>query len=94
MEDFKSHKKYVLAMQSRDWGTCDLIADEHKELVAEITRLKGQLLRAEGCLSAVIEDIEAPFNLGLADLNPHWVAYFRAKEYLARQILKEIEKND
>ena len=44
-------KKYAEAMQWRDWQTCDLIADEHKQLVNEITELRQRLLEAEDKLT-------------------------------------------
>lgn len=41
--DFKDTKKYDEAMQARDWQTCDLVADEHKELMGKIKDLEADL---------------------------------------------------
>ena len=40
--DFKSTKKYIEAMQARNWQQCDLIADEHKALVEIINQLEQE----------------------------------------------------
>lgn len=40
MIKFNETKKYQEAIEFRDWQTCDLIADEHKELVKIITDLE------------------------------------------------------
>jgi uncharacterized coiled-coil DUF342 family protein len=43
MKDFKTHEKYLEAIQNRDWQTCDLIAEEHEELVNTIKALQNEL---------------------------------------------------
>lgn len=35
---FTDNKKYQEAVQFRDWQTCDLICEEHRELVSEIEK--------------------------------------------------------
>jgi len=35
---YKNYKKYGEAMKARDWQTCDLIAEEHEELVRTIAK--------------------------------------------------------
>jgi len=40
--DFKNTRKYIEAMQARNWQQCDLIADEHKALVEIIIKLEQE----------------------------------------------------
>ena len=56
MIDFKNTKKHQEAIEWRDWQTCDLIAEEHKELLDIIKKTRKDLKWALNELSLFTED--------------------------------------
>lgn len=51
--NFNETKKYEEAIQYRDWQTCDLIAEEHGELVETIKSLEQKLAIAVDALEFI-----------------------------------------
>lgn len=47
MSDFKTFKKYLEAMQSRDWMTCDLIAEENRAILKQLKETQEKLEKHE-----------------------------------------------
>ena len=99
-------KKYAEAMKWRDWQTCDLIVDEHRALVEEITKLKEALREAVEVVGfyangvAVDPDFDDVKELSDSDFcNPECDQQFkgrRAREFQSKHaaIIAEITKGE
>lgn len=59
--------------------------DRIEALEQEIARLKKQLAEAVEAIEVLIQDIETPSRLGLADKpNENWIALNDARQFLAK----------
>jgi archaellum component FlaC len=61
--DFKEFESYQKNVRSKNWLACDLIADEHKELISDINCLKKQVDYYKKAANTFREQLKEKSNL-------------------------------